>query len=109
MNKYEVKLKYKRHGVTDVVETWVSEGETGIEACQKVKECLERYNKSFDPKAGPVQIVEAYQVNEIKTVRVWVGNDYIEFEEEKTAEMSEEDFFYRVTNYVMSNISIEVI
>lgn len=48
-------------------------------------------------------------INEIKTVRVWIGNDYIEFEEEKTAEMSEEDFFYQVTNYVMSNISIEVV
>ena len=107
MNDYKVVLKYKRHGVTDVIETWDSSGETGIEASQKAKECLERYNKSFDPKASPVQIVEAYQANEIKTVRVWIGNDFIEFEEEKTADMSEEDFFYKVTDYVMSNIRIE--
>lgn len=48
-------------------------------------------------------------MNEIKTIRVWIGNDFIEFEEEKTADMNEEDFFYKVTDYVMSNISVEII
>ena len=47
-------------------------------------------------------------MNEMKLIRVWIGNDYIEFEEEKTADMSEEDFFYKVTDYVMSNISVEI-
>ena len=48
-------------------------------------------------------------MNEIKLIRVWIGNDYIEFEEEKTADMSEEDFFYKVTDYVWSNTSIEIL
>ena len=48
-------------------------------------------------------------MNEIKIIRVWIGNDYVEFEEEKTADISEEDFFYKVADYVMSNISIEII
>lgn len=28
-------------------------------------------------------------MNEIRIIRVWIGNDFIEFEEEKTADMSE--------------------
>ena len=109
MNKYEVMLKYKRHGVTDVVETWDSEGETGIEACQKVKECLERYNKTFDPKAGPVYIIGAFPVHEVKTVRVRLGDDYIEYEEENFADLNEEDFYKQVAEYVYNNLSIEII
>ena len=109
MNDYKVVLKYKRHGVIDVIETWDSSGETGIEASQKAKECLERYNKSFDPEAGPVYIVEAYPVHEVKTVRVCLGDDYIEYEEENFADLNKEDFYKQVTEYVMSNISVEII
>ena len=108
MNKYEVKLKYKRHGVTDVIETWDSEGETGIEACQKAKERLEHYNKIFDPEAGTVYIIGVFPVHEVKTVRVHLGDDYIEYEEENFADLNEEDFYKQVAEYVYNNLSIEI-
>ena len=48
-------------------------------------------------------------MNEMKTVRVWIDNDYVEFEMEKTADMSEDEFCEKAVLYVYDTISIEII
>lgn len=48
-------------------------------------------------------------MNEIKTIRIWVGNDFVEFELEKTADMSEDEFYEKAVDYIYSNLTVEVI
>lgn len=49
-------------------------------------------------------------MNETRTVRIWVGNEFMtEFEEEKDADISEEDFSNEVADYVWNNMWIEII
>lgn len=44
-----------------------------------------------------------------KTVRVWIGNDFVEFTAEKHPSMSEDEFWEAVVEYVYDVISIEII
>lgn len=46
-----------------------------------------------------------------KIVRVWVGNDYLEliFDEADLAGLSEDELYQTAMEYIMSEISIEII
>ena len=44
-----------------------------------------------------------------RTIRVWLGNDYTEFEMELNQNMSEDELYEYVVDYVYSNLSIEIL
>ena len=43
-----------------------------------------------------------------KIVRVWIGNDYVEFEAEDNCD-SEDEFYEAIVNDVYNSISIEIL
>lgn len=42
-------------------------------------------------------------------VRVWIGNDYVEFEFENNLNLNEDELYEAVVNYVYDNISVEIL
>jgi hypothetical protein len=48
-------------------------------------------------------------MNDIRTIRVWVDNEFLEVEVDGCAELSEEELYQTAVEYVYDRISIEVI
>lgn len=48
-------------------------------------------------------------MNDIRTIRVWVGNDFVEVEIDGCAGLSEDELHQAAVEYVYDVISIEVI
>lgn len=46
---------------------------------------------------------------ETKTVRVWIGNDFIELDYEINSEMEKDEIYEYVVDDVFSQISIEIL
>ena len=44
-----------------------------------------------------------------KIVRVWIGNDYVEYEADVDPNMTEDELYEAVVNDVYSTISIEIL
>lgn len=44
-----------------------------------------------------------------RTVRVWIGNDYVEFELDNDLDLNEDELYETVVNYVYDNISVEIL
>ena len=44
-----------------------------------------------------------------RVVRVWIGNDYVEYEFEDNTEMSEDQLYEAVVNDVYNKISIDIV
>ena len=44
-----------------------------------------------------------------KIVRVWIGNDYVEFEFEANQNWSEDELYEAVVQYVYETISVEIV
>lgn len=44
-----------------------------------------------------------------RIVRVWIGNDYVEYEVEDNQDWNEDEFYEAVCEDVFSTISIEVL
>ena len=44
-----------------------------------------------------------------KIVRVWIGNDYVEYEVDADPDMTEDEFYEAVVDDVFSTISIEIL
>ena len=44
-----------------------------------------------------------------RTVRVWIGNDYVEYEVEVNEDWNEDELFEEIAESVYSNISIEIL
>lgn len=48
-------------------------------------------------------------MNDIRTIRVWVGNEFLEIEVDGCAGLSEDELYQSAAEYVYDMISIEVI
>ena len=48
-------------------------------------------------------------MEDIRTIRVWVGNEFLEVEVDGCAGLSEDELYQAATEYVYDVISIEVI
>ena len=44
-----------------------------------------------------------------RIARVWIGNDYVEFEFEDTEDLNEDELYETVVNYVYDVISVEIL
>ena len=44
-----------------------------------------------------------------RTVRVWIDNDYVEFELDLNDWVDEDELYEAVVNYVYDNISVEIL
>ena len=44
-----------------------------------------------------------------RIARVWIGNDYVEFELDLDGEFNEDELYEAVVNYVYDNISVEIL
>lgn len=44
-----------------------------------------------------------------RIVRVWIGNDYVEFELDNDLDLNEDELYETVVNYVYDVISVEIL
>lgn len=44
-----------------------------------------------------------------RIVRVWIGNDYVEFELDNDEDLNEDELYETVVNYVYDVISVEIL
>ena len=44
-----------------------------------------------------------------RTIRAWIGNDYVEFEAELPTNMTEDEFYEEIVEYIYSNLSVEIL
>ena len=44
-----------------------------------------------------------------RIVRVWIDNDFIEFEIDQSDGMSEEEFYEKAVGYVFDTVSVEIV
>ena len=44
-----------------------------------------------------------------RIARVWIGNDYVEFEFEDNQGFNEDELYEAVVNYVYDNLSVEIL
>ena len=61
---------------------------------------------TFEEYGAPYDYKE-FQMEQI--VRVWIGNDYVEFELENDLDLNEDELYEAVVNYVYDNISVEIL